>query len=285
MLQNIVNFVTKFKEYLTFISLVILSFALITIGSTSQISGFRSIMIVMNAWVQNSLSWIPNPAALKNENKALRDLNLQLSEEVAKLRAASVDNERLRKMLDFKDSVSSELIAAEIVGRNSIDLKNYITINKGYNSGIEKGMPVRTDAGLVGIVVGATSNYSLIELLNNNTTRISALINRTGINGIFAWDGGEFYTIKNVPASFDVKKGDIVTTSNYSNKFPASIPLGIIESVETDNTSIFHKIKIKTFANLKTIEEVFVIKYIPNEERSRLLEEIENRLLQKKNQK
>lgn len=285
MLQNIVNFVIKFKEYLTFISLVILSFSLITIGSTSQISGFRSVMIVMTAWVQNSLSWIPNPGALKNENKALRDLNLQLSEEVAKLRAASVENDRLRQMLDFKDSIQTELIAAEIVGRNSIDLKNYITINKGKTFGVNKGMPVRTDAGLAGIVVGSSDNYSIIELLNNNTTRISAVIERTGINGIFAWAGGEYYTIKNVPASFDVKKGDVVSTSNYSNKFPPSIPLGIIETVEKDNSSIFHKIKIRTFANLKTIEEVFVIRYIPNEERNRLLEEIENKILEQKKDK
>jgi len=285
MLQNFVNFVIKFKEYLTFISLVILSFSLITIGNTQQISGFRSVMIVINAWVQNSLAWIPNPAAMKNENKALRDLNLQLSEEVAKLRAASVENNRLRQMLAFQDSMRSELVAAEIVGRNSIDLKNYITINKGSNFGIKRGMPVRTDAGLAGIVVGTTNNYSLIELLNNNTTKISAVIERTGINGIFAWAGGEFYTINNVPASFDVKKGDIVSTSNYSNKFPPSIPLGIIESVEKDNSSIFHKIKIKSFANLKTIEEVFVIKYIPNEERNRLIEDIENKILEAKKDK
>jgi rod shape-determining protein MreC len=285
MLQNIVNFVIKFKEYLTFISLVILSFSLITISSNNQISGFRSVMIVMTAWIQNSLSWIPNPGALKNENKALRDLNLQLSEEVAKLRAASVENDRLRQMLDFKDSIQTELIAAEIVGRNSIDLKNYITINKGKIAGIKKGMPVRTDAGLAGIVVGSSDNYSIIELLNNNTTRISAVIERTGINGIFAWAGGEYYTINNVPASFDVIKGDVVSTSNYSNKFPPSIPLGVIESVEKDNSSIFHKIKIRTFANLKSIEEVFVIRYIPNEERSKLLEEIESKILEQRTEK
>jgi len=285
MLQNIVNFVIKFKEYLTFIALVILSFSLITIGSTNQISGFRSVMIVTTAWIQNSLSWIPNPAALKNENKALRDLNLQLSEEVAKLRSASVENDRLRKMIDFKDSIHTDFLAAEIVGRNSIDLKNFITINKGSISGIKKGMPVRTDAGLAGLVVGTSDNYSMIELLNNNTTKISAVIDRTGINGIFAWNGGENYTINNVPASFDVKKGDVVSTSNYSNKFPPSIPLGVVESVEKDNTSIFYKIKIRSFANLKTIEEVFVIKYIPNLERQELIEVIENKILEKNKDK
>ncbi len=282
MLQNIINFVTKFKEYLTFIALVILSYSLITIGNTQQISGFRAVMIVMNAWIQNSLSWIPNPAAIKNENKALRDLNLQLSDEVSKLRTASVENERLRKMLKFRDTTTTDMITAEIIGRNSIDLKNYITINKGSNSGIAKGMPVRTDAGLVGLVIGCSANYSLIELLNNNTTKVSAVIERTGINGIFAWDGGENFTINNIPSSFDVKKGDIVTTSNYSNLFPANIPIGVIDKVDKSSSTIFYNIKIKTLANLKTIEEVFVIKYIPNEERNQLLEAIENKMMEKR---
>lgn len=282
MLQNIINFVTKFKEYLTFIALVILSYSLITIGNTQQISGFRAVMIVMNAWIQNSLSWIPNPAAIKNENKALRDLNLQLSDEVSKLRTASVENERLRKMLKFRDTTTTDMITAEIIGRNSIDLKNYITINKGSNSSIAKGMPVRTDAGLVGLVIGCSANYSLIELLNNNTTKVSAVIERTGINGIFAWDGGENFTINNIPSSFDVKKGDIVTTSNYSNLFPANIPIGVIDKVDKSSSTIFYNIKIKTLANLKTIEEVFVIKYIPNEERNQLLEAIENKMMEKR---
>lgn len=53
-------------------------------------------------WMQTAFSWIPNPLALKNENAALRELNLQLSDERAKIRQAIVENDKLRKMLEFK---------------------------------------------------------------------------------------------------------------------------------------------------------------------------------------
>ncbi len=72
MFQTIVDFITKFKEYFTFLALAVICFALISVGNINQISGFRSFMVVVTAWLQNSLSWIPNPNALRNENKALR---------------------------------------------------------------------------------------------------------------------------------------------------------------------------------------------------------------------
>ncbi len=285
MFQSFVNFITKFKEYLTFLALVILSYSLISIGNTQQISGFRSFMIVMTAWLQSTVSWIPNPVALKNENRALRELNLELSEEVTRMRSASVENDKLRGMLDFLGKSKYELVNAEVVGRNSIDLKSYLTIDKGNNSGIRRGMAVRTDAGLIGIVIGISDNYSVVELLNNNNIKISAKIERTGINGIFTWAGGEYFTINNIPASFDVKKGDLVISSNFSNKYPPDIPIGNVITVDEDNTSIFHKLRIKTLANIKTAEEVFVVKFIPNEERNYLIENIEKRIIEGENKK
>lgn len=278
MFQTIVDFITKFKEFFTFLALAILCFAFISLGNLNQISGFRSFMIVITAWLQNSISWIPNPSALKNENKALRELNLQLSEEVTKLRTASIENEKLRSLLEFKNKQSYPIVAAEVVGRNSIDQKNYLTINKGKNDGLEVGMSVRTDAGLVGVIIGITNNYSIVELLNNNKTRVAAKIERTGIKGIFTWDGGNNFTLKNIPTTFDVKKGDKVLTSNYSNFYPDNIPIGEIIEVSNDNASLFYNIKIKSYVNLNSVEEVFVVKFIPNKERLELIKQIEDKI-------
>jgi rod shape-determining protein MreC len=282
MFQSIVNFVTKFKEFITFTALVVICLSLIATGRLSEIGGFRTTVIVATAWLQEGFSWIPNPGALRNENRALRELNLQLSQEVMKMRNSVIENDRLNKLLDFKIKSPDMIVSSEVVGRNSIEMRNYLTIDKGNNQGVEFGMAVRTDAGLVGVVIGTSSNYSMVELISNRNVKISGTVQRTGINGIFIWNGGEFFTLKNISGSSDVKKGDIVMTSNYSNKYPDNIPLGEIIEVTENKSSLFQIIKIKSSVNLESVEQVFVVKTLPDPERRKLLLDMEYFLKTKK---
>jgi rod shape-determining protein MreC len=282
MLQSIVNFVTKFKELITFTALVVISLSLIASGKLSELGGFRTTVIVATAWLQEGFSWIPNPGSLRNENRALRELNLQLSQEVMKMRNSVIENDRLNKLLEFKIKSPDVVVSAEVVGKNSIEIRNYLTIDKGSKHGIEFGMAVRTDAGLVGVVIGTSANYSMVELISNRNVKISGTIQRTGINGIFTWNGGVYFNLKNIPGSSDVKKGDIVMTSNYSNKYPENIPLGEIIDIQEDKSSLFKKIKIKSAVNLETVEQVFVVKTLPDPERRKLLLDMEKILNTKK---
>ncbi len=101
-MQKIIDFILRYKEYLVFISLCIISLSLISLGNVNQLGGYRSFVIAFVGRMQNVFSWIPNPIAMKNENRALRELNLQLSTEVTRLQHAVFENEKLREMLQFK---------------------------------------------------------------------------------------------------------------------------------------------------------------------------------------
>src|SRR5688572_31332247 len=62
-------------------------------------------------------------------------------------------------------------------------------------------------------------------------------------DGILTYDGVENLIVTNVPKSADVNVGDIIVTSEYSNTFPAGIPIGIVrESGNLDN--LFKKLLI-----------------------------------------
>lgn len=270
--------ISRFKEVIVFTGLVLVSLIFISNGNLSQMGGFRTIVIGGIGWFERAFSWIPNPGALQSENRALRQLNLQLSTEVTRMRKAMIENERLREMIEFKKKSPNSLISSEVVGKTSIEMRNYITIDRGGADGIKKGMPVRTDAGLVGVVLGYSQNYSIIEVIRNRNVKISAVVQRTGYNGIVVWEEGEYFYLNNIPSSFDVQKGDVVLTSNYSNKYPVDIPIGEIVDVRNDPSTLFHKIYIKPFVNFNTISEVFVIQQVPDPERTRLIKQIENYL-------
>ncbi len=277
-MQRLLDFVVRYKEFISFTALVIISFSLISMGDVSKIGGYRTFIIGSMGWFQEIFAWIPNPGALESENQALRNLNLQLSSEVTRMRQAVIENEKLRRQIGFLNEQEYRHLPAEVSGKTSIQMRNFITLNKGESSGIKRGMAVRNDAGLIGIVMGTTDNFSLVELITNREVKVAGKIQRSSVDGILNWEGGTDFSLRNIPKSFDVRLNDTVLTSNYSNKYPPDIPLGYIVNIEDDPSALFKKITVKPFADFGRIEQVFVIEYLPDEERIRLIQQVEELL-------
>ncbi|MBI3258839.1 MAG: rod shape-determining protein MreC [Ignavibacteriae bacterium] len=276
-MYRIIEFIVRFKEYVSLSAVVVICFSLMTFGNVAQLGGFRSVVVGGIGWLQNAFSWIPNPVALKSENAALRELNYQLSDERAKIRQSLIENEKLRKLLEFKKQTTFPVVSADVVGKTTTEVRNYATLNKGAEDGIEEGMTVMTDAGIAGLIIAASKNYSLVRLLINRDSRVAAKIQRSRIDGILVWEDDQTMIMKNIPKSYDVKIGDDVITSAYSNRFPQNIMIGRVTDVRADSSSLFRKIIVTPAVNFSSLEQVFVVKMLPDKERVALEKEIEER--------
>lgn len=281
-MKKILDFFARYKVYFAFLVLTAVSLALIAGGDANKIGGFRAAVIGSIGALQNAFSKAPNPIATKSENRALRRLNIELSEEVTRMRKAGVENKRLRAMLDLIANSERNYIVAQVVGMSSIEMRNYATLNKGSADGVKTGMAVRTDAGLVGSVYGASSNFAMVELIDNRGSRIACRAVKSGVEGILAWRGGTVFELKNIPKSFDVEAGETVLTSNYSGKFPEDVPVGRIIEVKNDPGETFLTVSVEPFSELHRLEEVFVIDELVDPERLKLVEEIEEKIERRK---
>lgn len=215
-MRRFIDFVVRFKNYITLAALVVMSFAFMSVGNLAQLGGFRAVIVGSIGWMQSLFAWIPNPVALKSENLALRELNLQLAVESARSRQSMVENATLRRMLELPGLTDYRLIAADVVGKTTTQLRNYATINKGTDDGIREGMSCITDAGLVGIVIGASPHYAVLQLLLNRDTRVSAKVQRSRVDGIIEWEGETYLVLKGVPRSLDVQAGDVILSDRKS---------------------------------------------------------------------
>jgi rod shape-determining protein MreC len=232
-------------------------------------------------WIQSLFAWVPNPVALKSENTALRELNLQLSIESSLYRQAMVENATLRNMLDLPAYTDDKLIAADVVGKTTTELRSYATINRGTADGVKEGQAVVTDAGLVGTVIGASPHYAVLQVLLNRDTRISARVYRSNVDGILTWEGEETLSLKDVPRTYDVKVGDIVVTSSYSVLYPANVVIGRVSKVAEESNSLFRRVTIAPSVRFGTLEQVYVIDRLPNPERVALEDSVVRRQIQR----
>ncbi|MCX7833076.1 MAG: rod shape-determining protein MreC [Ignavibacteria bacterium] len=262
-------FLLQIKEYLILSFLLVICLFLIFSNDNSQIRFFRAVAITTLGTFQSGISVIPNVFEIENENKFLREANIRLSVELATLKEIKNENQRLRKMLNFKTGFPYSLISARIVNKSLVQSRNTMTINVGESDGVKIGMPVITDDGLVGRVISTSNGYSIVQILLNKDLKISVKDQRSRIDGILNYDGASNLTVMNIRKNADVNEGDIFITSDYSSNFPSGIPVGIVsESGNLDN--LFKKIILTPLVNFEIIEEVFVLQVLPDKEKLEL---------------
>ncbi len=269
-MQRLAELLLRYKEYAAALALVIVSLLLISISTNQKLRSFRTISVGMIASVQSVLSWLPNPYALETENHALRQLNRDLSMQAMELRDAGIKVQKLRAMLEFKEKSPMKLLAAEVVGKSTIQLRNYATLNVGSKNGVKEGMPVVSEQGLVGRVIGVSDNYSIVQLLINRDTRVAAKTVGGRNDGMITWDGGNSLLLRNVPAVQPQRKGDTVVTSNYSALFPENIVIGTISDISEEQGTLFYRLKVQPSVNFGTLEEAYVVLYSADQERLEL---------------
>jgi rod shape-determining protein MreC len=275
---QIIEILIKWKDQFLFLAFFLISLILISTSNTDKITGFKSLVISTFGGMQIAIFGSGNSASLKNENIALREMNLRLSRELIKNREAKSENQRLRSIIGFKETFQKDIVPAEVIGVLEYNNRYYITLNTGSIDSIQKGMPVRTDAGLVGVLHELTSDYAIVETLINRNVKVAVKDVRSGVYGMLEWEGAENFRLKNIPESYDIKVGDLLITSNYSNKYPEGIPVGTVSSVNNDLTSLFLDINVDIAVDFKLLSQVFIVREIPDPERIKLIEELESKL-------
>jgi rod shape-determining protein MreC len=177
---------------------------------------------------------------------------------------ASSENADLRRKLHFVNSrafpTGYRSVGADILAQPSSAFELQVTIGAGSNSGIQENDPVVTDEGLVGTVVRVAHNQSLVALLIDDTTSVSAIDVHTRARGIVK-AGGSF---DHVGKDQRVNEGDQLVTSGWkegdlSSIYPPGIPIGQVTAVGQNEVDLYKHVQLQPFANFKTLSSVLVL--------------------------
>lgn len=277
MFKRFYNFVLLFKEYAVFSLLLVVSLILMALNDNTQIRHIRGVATVVFGVMQDQLAFVPRYFSLRKENDILRRMNVDLADEASQLREARFENDRLRRLLGFKEAFRHPLLAARVVGKNLTLLRNTLTLNAGKMDGVLPQMSVVGDGGLVGVVSNVSDHYSVVRILYNADFRASAKSQRSRVDGILSWNG-EQLILNNVAKNLDIVVGDTLITSDYSSTYPPNIRIGTVSEVGEQQGSLFKRILVSPGVDFVQLEEVFVVSYIPDAERLDLEQSLQQKL-------
>ncbi|MCW8813516.1 MAG: rod shape-determining protein MreC [Chlorobium sp.] len=259
----------RFKEYLILVVLVVVSLTLLTQNNNPQIQKVRVVAFGSFATVTSVFYDLFNITQLKNENKNLRKVNAELMIQLSMLREQGIINRELKGMLGYKDTSSLPITPATIVSRSLSLTQNTITIDAGTIKGIRPGMPVISYKGLVGIVQTCSDGFSIARTLKNVDLKLTVKNEKNRLNAIMKWDGEKLMMV-DVPKAYDFDVGDRIVTSEMSSIIPIPIPVGIVSKIDEEQTGLLNLIEINPFEEVLTVEHVFIIMLIENDEKNNL---------------
>ena len=243
-------------------------------GPLKTIAGY--IFVPMQEGINHTGAWIFDTAndfrvlsEVLEENQKLKDRNAELEEQITNIKMEQYELENLRELFELSEKYPTyEKIAASVVAKDSGNWFSSFTINRGANHGIEPGMNVIANGGLVGIVTDVGPNYSKVRSIIDDANNVSAMIPTTGDN--FNVSGNVKSMNEAMVITFSelrdgdnkVQVGDAVVTSYVSDQYHQGILIGYIASIEDGPNNLTKIGTITPIADFAHIEDVLVIKKI-----------------------
>jgi rod shape-determining protein MreC len=208
---------------------------------------------------------------LRQRNAQLQTEANRLSVENARLNEVERENQRLRQLLNFTRSnpwydYKAAAVIGHKIGEDTSNLLFAIFIDVGARDSVAVDMPVITDRGLVGRVVGVGPNVAEVLLLIDPASAVNARVQNSRVTGIVhgALDGG--LLMERIPQGETVSPGDIVLTSGLGGNFPDKLVIGQITEVNQRDSDMFQSARIRPTVDFGKLEEVLVIvTFIPSD--------------------
>lgn len=142
------------------------------------------------------------------------------------LRAELSTADRARSLAIFKAQSPSKTMAAHIIGNTTDSGAKVVIVDRGSNSGIEKGMAVITPDGIVGKVDSVYPTASFVLLITDPTFAAGVVSQNNRIHGILQGQGYGAVKVDDVQNEEKVDPGEWFYTSGDDRIFPRGLPAG-----------------------------------------------------------
>jgi rod shape-determining protein MreC len=170
----------------------------------------------------------------------------------------SLENARLRALLDLKESVPLPAVAATIISNSVRGASKTCLIDKGSRAGLEPDLAVVNTQGVVGRVWSVGPGVSKVQMLIDASSGIAVLDQRSRVQGVLVGRGDQVLELRYLSPLDDVEEGDLLLSSGQEGIYPKGLPVGVVAEVRREG-GFQRTIKVVPRVEFNRLEEVLVI--------------------------
>jgi rod shape-determining protein MreC len=203
---------------------------------------------------------------LEKDNDSLRARALQSAKDLMTLEALTAENAQLRRLIDARERLPRSATFAEIqyAGRDAFSRK--VIVDKGSSDGLQMGLAVIDDIGVIGQVTRVHTMLSEITLVTDKDHAIPVQVARNGLRAVaFGTGDGATMDLRFMAANADVQNGDTLVTSGIDGTYPPGLPVARVSRIERDAAYAFAKITCVPAAGADRHRQVLVLSADPSQ--------------------
>lgn len=243
---------------------LILAFGGFFSSASNQLTGG---LVGLQEWFATRTQAIQEFLAAPRDLVTLRTRNAELEAQVSQLQAQVIDlqqrvneTEILAALVDFsRANPESSYKAASVIGRDPSPFLHYVIINRGSNEGIQRGMPVVTNEGLVGRVDAVIADAARVQLITDPVSSVNVHLKNGNTDGVLVGSVTGDVSLNLISQDATVNPGDLILTSGLGGGFPADLIVGQIGNIRKLPAELFQQATVQTAVDFSQLQIVLVI--------------------------
>ena len=225
----------------------------------------RTVGTLISNQIHEWTSYFTDFDDLKAENEQLKRELADLQNTVRQAEYDREENKLLRELLGLREQRRDLTFeSALIIERDISNWSSVFTVNKGTMHDVAVGdCAIDATGNLVGIVIQAGLNWSVIRTILDSESGVGARVFRSGTDGIaegdFALMSSGLLSLSYLTSTSDVMSGDLITTAGLGDHLPSHLVIGYVEELRMNDDGLSRYAVIRPEMDLDTLTQVFIV--------------------------
>jgi rod shape-determining protein MreC len=197
---------------------------------------------------------------LTTENTELQNQVSELQAELLEARQQLTETDILYALLDYaRAQPENKYVAASVIGKDTSAFVQYLIVNQGSDDGIQKGMPVVTQQGLVGKIDAVTASAARVQLITDPDSIINVRLEEASTDGqVYGSVTGDI-SLEKIDPNIDLQQGDLILTSGLGGSYPSDILIGQVLTPEQEENALFKSATVQPVVDFVNLRAVLII--------------------------
>ena len=158
--------------------------------------------------VSNAVTLVTSIGSLNDQNQNLQAKVDNLQQQLANVKEIQQQNDQLRAQFHFAQSNQYNLVAANVLGAASDNVRTILSIDEGSAAGLKNGMAVISGGSLVGEIDSVNSFSARILAVNDPEYKISAITQTSRTTGIISGQLGTGLKLDKIDQTAQIQTGE-----------------------------------------------------------------------------
>lgn len=248
---------------------------LMALQLTGQLQSLRSTVSVLTSPAQlattgigrnvtDGIGFLFELRTIRQRVAELEEINSSLRAEIFRLSEVERENEQMRRLLAFAQTrpgleLRGAQVVARVISEESTNFLEYIEVDLGTEQGIEVGMAVLTEQGLVGRISEVNNVTSKVLLITDPSSGVNAILQSSRLNGVIQGTASGDLLMDFIPQGPVFSVGEVVLTSGIGLRFPRGIPIGQVIERRQRDIDILQQAIVRPTIDFGRLEKVAIV--------------------------